>query len=640
MRKAALIVLVLGGCEKWLDVPRGDPNLSGDVTFEEATASLGYGHVGPTYGMGWGDPNGDGLPDLWQGSHALSPVLHVNRGDGTFAVETDLWLEADFPRSYDDHGVLWIDLDGDGREDLVESVGAQQGEGLGRSRVHLNLNGRFRDVGRTHALGHDLASGRCPVPLDWNGDGLSDVVMVAQPRVDGTKPTALFTQQADHSYVLQAEATTEALPTALCGQLADLNGDDRPELLAYARPANLVAYDLSGGTFEDVSRSVGIPASPTYPFDVIVGDFDNDLDNDLYVTRWLESSHARVQEAQGYAGLALRLKEASSGIAFRTTGEVRISLDPPGFWSPDDFKLGADCTRTVIAPDALGVIVTAQTREIQGRCPMTPGADTGMFIGVEDGRFYVNLATVPFNRGNVVVQSAEPLTDVELLNVETLTEEQETTFYRDRLYMQNADGWKDEGWARGIQQLTTCTSAVSGDFDNDMDLDLFLVCATPVENTADLLYLNDGRGVFTLAARHGAEGTGLGRGDSVSVADYDQDGFLDLLVTNGYGAAPFNYGPVQLFHNSGNEHHWLEIDLVGTRDTREAWGAKVIVRTPGTTQMREVSGGTHATAQNHRRLHVGLWTWDEADVEVRWPDGSVQTIDGVSADQVLRIEQE
>jgi ASPIC and UnbV/FG-GAP-like repeat len=192
-----------------------------------------------------------------------------------------------------------------------------------------------------------------------------------------------------------------------------------------------------------------------------------------------------------------------------------------------------------------------------------------------------------------------------------------------------------------VASLTACHSAVAGDFDNDMDLDLYLVCAGAVENLPDLLYENDGTGNFRLVPHAGgASGSVQGRGDAVVTADYDCDGFLDLFVTNGAGLEPFANGPHQLFRNRGNGHHWLEIDLEGVISNRDAIGASVELEAGGVVQRREQRGGMHGYAQNHQRLHFGLAGNTKVSwLKVRWPSGRMQRITDIQADQILRIRE-
>ena len=186
-------------------------------------------------------------------------------------------------------------------------------------------------------------------------------------------------------------------------------------------------------------------------------------------------------------------------------------------------------------------------------------------------------------------------------------------------------------------------AAACGDFDNDGDLDLYVVYTGAALNRANRLYENRGGGDFVVVpGAAGAEGSQLGVGDGVSVADYDQDGFLDLLVTNGAGIRPLtNDGPLQLFRNrGGNGNHWLQIDLVGSRDTRDAIGAIVRVTTASGTQRRDQTGGMTRATQHHTRLHFGLGSDERVDrIEVTWPDGSQQELRDVLADQILVIEQ-
>jgi hypothetical protein len=132
-----------------------------------------------------------------------------------------------------------------------------------------------------------------------------------------------------------------------------------------------------------------------------------------------------------------------------------------------------------------------------------------------------------------------------------------------------------------------------------------------------------------------------GTSESVVTADYDLDGFLDLLVTNGNNMRPVYLGGTkQLFRNRGNSNHWLQLDLSGTNSNRDGVGARVYVRAGGIRQYREQNGGYHRWSQNFSRIHVGLGGNTRADVEVVWPDGVTRTYSGLVADRVYRVRQD
>jgi len=199
-----------------------------------------------------------------------------------------------------------------------------------------------------------------------------------------------------------------------------------------------------------------------------------------------------------------------------------------------------------------------------------------------------------------------------------------------------------------VNEPPACRSLVTGDFDNDMDLDIYLVCTiTEVNenkkfryNLPNVLYENVGGGNFiSIPHAGGAEGTILGMGQSVSLVDYDNDGFLDIYVTNGENdRIPKKRGPSQLFRNLGNNYHWLEIDLVGTASNRDSIGSKVFLNIGNISQVRDQVGGVHYLSQNHQRIHFGMGENSQADsIIVYWPSGIVQGIENVSSDQILKI---
>jgi hypothetical protein len=188
---------------------------------------------------------------------------------------------------------------------------------------------------------------------------------------------------------------------------------------------------------------------------------------------------------------------------------------------------------------------------------------------------------------------------------------------------------------------TACHYVVAADFDNDMDEDLYMVCTGPVRNLPNRLLENDGRGRFTVVeGAGGAAGSMAGRGDTVVVADYDRDGFLDLFITNWADpTSPFVAdGPHQLYRNRGNENHWIEIDLQGRDPNRDAIGAVVELKAGGRWQFRVQGGGMHRMSQNHARLHFGTGPHTSIELlRVHWPHGGTTVLRQVPADQILTI---
>ena len=215
-----------------------------------------------------------------------------------------------------------------------------------------------------------------------------------------------------------------------------------------------------------------------------------------------------------------------------------------------------------------------------------------------------------------------------------------------RLYLNRAEGWVDVSASSGINSLlrSSLPSVVAGDFDNDGDLDIYYDGASGQEATtadlANVILWNRGDGTFAAdPVAGGARGAAAPGNppDMVSLADYDVDGRLDVLLT--YFKATGS--TVQLYRNTGTGNHWLEIDLVGVAASRDGIGAKVLVTAGGKTQLRGQNGGVHFEfGQNHQRLHFGLGASTTiTELRVVWPSGPDTVIADVPADRLLRITQ-
>ncbi len=117
-------------------------------------------------------------------------------------------------------------------------------------------------------------------------------------------------------------------------------------------------------------------------------------------------------------------------------------------------------------------------------------------------------------------------------------------------------------------------------------------------------------------------------GRGLAFGDLDNDGWMDAVITVLGGH------PVVLM-NHGGKQHWLTITLQGSRSNRDGLGARV--RVNGQTRFA-TSSGSYLSA-NDKRLHFGLGDAVTAEVEVRWPSGTRQSLKGVKADQFLEIRE-
>ena len=181
------------------------------------------------------------------------------------------------------------------------------------------------------------------------------------------------------------------------------------------------------------------------------------------------------------------------------------------------------------------------------------------------------------------------------------------------------------------------------DYDNDGDPDLFLANGHPddmVETLTTrvkykepiLMFENTGRGFADVSARSGAVFGKTFPARGMTVGDYDNDGDLDLLISNNGEA------PALLRNDGGNRNNWLGLQLVSTKSNTGAVGA-VITWQAGALKMTRLktSGGSYLASHDPREI-LGLGRNAKADsVEIRWPSGKVDKLTNLPAGSYVRV---
>jgi enediyne biosynthesis protein E4 len=488
-------------------------------------------------------------------------------------------------------GVAWIDYDGDGFPDLYFVNGAP---GAANALYRNNKDGTFTDVTRKAGVA---------------GDG----------------------------------AGKAAYKTGVA--VGDCDNDGRLDLYVTAFGPNILYRNNGDGTFTDVTAAAGVAGDPA-DWSTSTGfvDFDRDGHLDLYVVNYLDyrlsdNPYCGLRK-EGYRMYCLpTLFDGRADRLFRNNGNGTFSdvSQKAGIANPSGKGLGVTFCDFDRDGDSDIYVANDMVRNFLYR-----NNGDGTFDDVAYG------AGVGFD-GNGKPQAGMGVDCADYdgngypdLFVTNFSEELNT------LYENRGDGIFEDvtvkaGLGSGFTPLGFGTKLF--DFDNDGDVDLHVANGHVIDNVTlyqpklgyalrDLLYENVG-GRFQDVSDRGGPALRTERvGRGLAVADFDNDGDLDVIITS------VGRRPALLRNDGARPGNWIAIRAEGTKSNRFGLGATVRLETAAGTQVREINNVASYQSSNDVRLHVGVGKAAVIQrLEVLWPSGTKQELRDVAVNRVLIVRE-
>ena len=427
--------------------------------------------------------------------------------------------------------------------------------------------------------------------------------------------------------------------------VGDYDNDGRLDLFVAAFGPSILYRNLGNGRFADVTAAAGVAGNPR-EWSTSAGflDYDRDGDLDLYVATYVDF---RMDENPWCGDRKPGYRMYCNPTIFDGTASHLYRNEGNGSFTDVSKQAGVANP----AGKGLGVVF----------CDYDRDGDQDIYVANDlvrnflyrnngDGTFQdvAYAAAVGFDlngkpQAGMGVDCGDVDTDgLPELFVTNFAEELNT------LYKNHGDGTFEDvttaiGLGSGFVPLGFGTKLY--DYDNDGDLDLHVANGHVIDNVKlyqpnltyeqkDLLYENIGGRFRDVTAAAGAalQATRVGRG--LAVADFDNDGFLDVAITSVGRRA------VLLRNRAVAKGHWLQIHAEGVKSNRFGLGATVRIQTPGMLQVREINNAASYLSASDTRLHVGLGAAKTvSQIEILWPSGVKQVLKDVAANQALRVKE-
>jgi hypothetical protein len=493
--------------------------------------------------------------------------------------------------------------------------------------------------------------------IDYDRDGWPDIYFTNAPSVEMAQHgqrarSALYHNNHDGTFTDVTENAGVGYPCwAMGAVVGDYNNDGWPDLLVTCLNGVVLYRNNGDGGFTNVTSEVGLSGDAGWATGAAFGDYDRDGWVDLFVAHYVDF-HLGDLPAFGssksckYLGLDVQcgprgLKGASDNL-YRNLGNGKFSdvskqsgVDDPerrygltALWS--DFDNDGNLDLFVANDGQPNYLYKGDGKGHFDEVALTSGVAVN-----NDG----------FEQANMGVAAGDPMHAGKSSLLISHFDNEYAAYFKNEGSMNFTDESIASGIARGTQGFVGWGDAFV-DFSNSGWQDFLLVNGhvyPQVDSTQTaarykepkLLFLNQRNGNFrniSLRVGDALKVPQVSRG--MAIGDLFNDGRLEAVVENLVGE------PMILRPEGGPPNHWISFQLESMSRNRLALNARVRVTAGGQTQMEEVQSGGSYLSQHDLRLHFGLGHQNSADtVEILWPDGSKQQLNGLAADKFYTVRE-
>ena len=504
-------------------------------------------------------------------------------------------------------------------------------------------------AGRTPEKHLPETSGAGCAFLDYDNDGWMDIYLVNSGKCDFLDPkpplkNALYRNNRDGTFTDVTEKAGVAGGGYGMGvAVGDYDGDGFPDMYVTQYGRSILYQNNGNGTFSDVTEKAGV-AAPGWNSSAVWFDYDNDGLLDLFVCQFVEfnqSMSCGVEPDGTHHYCIPRIFKPKASWLFRNNGDGTFR----------------DVSRETGIADHLGKAwgVVATDIDNDGWMDLFVSNDTvGNFLYRNRGGRFEEIglpADVAYSadgraRSGMGVDSADYNEDGWMdLFVANIDQEIFS------LYQNNRDKtFDDVAMSAGIGMATRWMSGWGlkfFDYDNDGNLDLFLSNGFPDDLVEEFSKQVTFQEPLLLFHNEGREFRNVSdQGGPVFSRKFSSRG-LAIGDFNNDGAVDVlisvNDGaPLLLRNNVGNRNRWVGVRLVGRKANRDAVGARVTYQAGDLTRHRMKVGGGSFLSSHDPRMVLGIGNRKRVDwVEVKWPgpSGLVERFTELPTDRYVTLEE-